>query len=101
MQKLAILILSLAMTACIKHDFTGKTTYQGNQVSQEKLSQVRLGMSKLQVANVMGSTLISPTFSADRWDYVDTIHKANTKTKVKAYSFYFKHGQLVKIDKQA
>ena len=43
---------------------------QGNFVSQEMVSQLKLGMSKDQVRFVLGTPLITDSFHADRWDYV-------------------------------
>ncbi|MGX2040649.1 outer membrane protein assembly factor BamE [Methylocaldum sp. MU1018] len=44
--------------------------HQGNIVSQEMVDQLRPGMTKRQVAFVMGAPLIVDPFHDDRWDYV-------------------------------
>ncbi|AHI64091.1 outer membrane protein assembly factor BamE [Burkholderia thailandensis] len=52
------------------------TVVQGNFVSQEKASQLQVGMSREQVRALLGTPLLTDMFHADRWDYV----------------FYFKRG---------
>ncbi|AOJ67703.1 MULTISPECIES: outer membrane protein assembly factor BamE [Burkholderia] len=52
------------------------TVVQGNFVSQEKASQLQVGMSRDQVRALLGTPLLTDMFHADRWDYI----------------FYFKRG---------
>lgn len=52
------------------------TVVQGNFVSAEAASKLRVGMSRDEVRNVLGTPLLTDLFHADRWDYV----------------FYFKRG---------
>ncbi|CAJ3037360.1 SmpA/OmlA family lipoprotein [Burkholderia pseudomallei] len=52
------------------------TVVQGNFVSQEKASQLQVGMSREQVRALLGTPLLTDMFHADRWDYL----------------FYFKRG---------
>jgi outer membrane protein assembly factor BamE len=52
------------------------TVVQGNFVSQEAASQLKVGMSRDQVKALLGTPLLADMFHADRWDYI----------------FYFKRG---------
>lgn len=52
------------------------TVVQGNFVSQEAASQMKVGMSRDQVKALLGTPLLADMFHADRWDYI----------------FYFKRG---------
>ncbi|MGU7770921.1 outer membrane protein assembly factor BamE domain-containing protein [Burkholderia sp. MR1-5-21] len=52
------------------------TVVQGNFVSQEKASQLQVGMARDQVRALLGTPLLTDMFHADRWDYI----------------FYFKRG---------
>jgi outer membrane protein assembly factor BamE len=45
---------------------------QGNALEQEDLDQLELGMSKNQVAFLMGTPAIQDPFHHNRWDYVST-----------------------------
>ena len=43
---------------------------QGNYVAQEAVSQLKPGMTKDQVRNILGTPLLTDIFHANRWDYV-------------------------------
>lgn len=95
-----LLIISLLLTGCIKHDFTGKVTKQGNLISQQKVQRLKVGMSKQQVAAIMGSSLISPIFRDDRWDYAYSQQKANKPLHIRTLVLHFSHDRLVKLEKR-
>jgi outer membrane protein assembly factor BamE len=46
------------------------TIQQGNNLSQEMVSQLKVGMTREQVRFVLGTPLLMDVFHADRWDYV-------------------------------
>lgn len=52
------------------------TVVQGNFVSAEAASKLRVGMSREEVGSILGTPLLTDLFHTDRWDYV----------------FYFKRG---------
>lgn len=80
------------------------TTYrmeiqQGNFVSQEMVSQLKLGMSKDQVRFVMGTPLIADSFHGERWDYVFRRQKANSRElEQRKLAVFFEGGKLKRID---
>ena len=43
---------------------------QGNFISSEQYSQLKVGMSREQVRQIMGTPLLASYFHANRWDYV-------------------------------
>lgn len=54
---------------------TGCTIYkadvqQGNSLSNEAVSQLQRGMSKAEVASLLGNPLLQDNFRSNRWDYV-------------------------------
>ncbi|NQZ33465.1 MAG: outer membrane protein assembly factor BamE [Oceanospirillaceae bacterium] len=70
---------------------------QGNIITQEKVNQLRPGMTPRQVQYIMGTPIIADTFNADRWDYIYTMKKPNqtpTNTKV---TVFFSNGVLANI----
>jgi outer membrane protein assembly factor BamE len=72
---------------------------QGNFVSQEMVSQLKLGMSKDQVRFVLGTPLITDSFHADRWDYVFRRQKSNSKElEQHKLAVFFEEGKLVRMD---
>jgi outer membrane protein assembly factor BamE len=48
---------------------------QGNVITREQVEQVKVGMTRAQVRDVLGSPMVSDIFHEDRWDYVFTIRR--------------------------
>ena len=46
---------------------------QGNVITQEQLSQLRIGMSRNRTLEVLGTPLLVSMFHNQRWDYVFSI----------------------------
>ena len=49
------------------------TVQQGNVITQEMIDQLKPGMSRSQVAYIMGEPILRNTFDPNRWDYVYTL----------------------------
>ncbi len=72
---------------------------QGNFVSQEMVSQLKLGMSQDQVRFVLGTPLITDSFHADRWDYVFRRQRANSRElEHRKLAVFFDDGKLKRIE---
>jgi outer membrane protein assembly factor BamE len=72
---------------------------QGNFITQEMVSQLKLGMSKDQVRFVLGTPLITDSFHADRWDYVFRRQRASSKElEQHKLSVFFADGKLARMD---
>ena len=80
MKTLLIVILSvfvLLITACSKDKIPGVyriDIQQGNDVTQDMVNKLEAGMSKSQVAYIMGTPLLIDTFHPNRWDYIYSFH---------------------------
>ena len=93
---LAAMVISL-LTAC------GSILYkpeiaQGNFVSKEQVAALRLGMPRLQVADILGTPLLVSVFHADRWEYVFNLKRKGIETPSYKLTVYFKGDALDKID---
>lgn len=71
---------------------------QGNFVSQEMVSQLKSGMSKDQVRQVLGTPLLTDIFHANRWDYVYWFEDAAGKREQRKLAVYFDDGKLTRVD---
>lgn len=72
---------------------------QGNFISQEMVSQLKLGMSKDQVRFVLGTPLITDSFHADRWDYVFRRQRTNSRElEQRKLAVFFEDGKLKRIE---
>ena len=75
---------------------------QGNFVSQEMVSQLKLGMTKEQVRFALGTPLITDSFHAERWDYVFWRQKANSNEREqRKIAVFFEEGKLKRIEGDA
>jgi len=71
---------------------------QGNVVTTEQFTQVKPGMTKVQVKEILGSPLITDPFHADRWDYVFTLRRQGFDDQQRSFVVLFEKDQVLKID---
>jgi outer membrane protein assembly factor BamE len=50
------------------------TIQQGNVITQEMVDKLKPGMTRSQVAFIMGEPILRNTFDENRWDYVYTVY---------------------------
>ena len=70
---------------------------QGNYISQEMVSQLKIGMSKEQVRYVLGTPLVADIFHADRWDYVYYREVRRGPREGRKIAVLFEDGKLVRV----
>ncbi len=70
------------------------TIQQGNLISQEMIDQLKPGMTRTQVAFVMGEPVARNTFNEDRWDYIYTVVVPGVYQDEKRMSLYFENEVL-------
>ncbi len=72
-QKLTLATLICAMTLIVGCSIIPEAYRidipQGNLISEEKVSQLKIGMNRRQVQHILGSPLLVDTFNQNRWDY--------------------------------
>lgn len=71
---------------------------QGNVVTQEQAAQVKPGMSRAQVRDILGSPLLTDPFHADRWDYVFSIRRRGTEPQLRSVVVLFDGPTLKSIE---
>lgn len=91
------LMVTMLVTSCASYDFSRRIVKQGNLLPQNNIARLKIGMSKENAGILMGTSLISPMFNNDRWDYAYTLRKGNGMMFVKNLSLYFVHDRLVKV----
>jgi outer membrane protein assembly factor BamE len=67
---------------------------QGNFVSKEQVDLLRPGMSRQQVREILGTSLLTDVFHTDRWDYVFTIRRQGVEPQQRRLTLFFK-GELL------
>jgi outer membrane protein assembly factor BamE len=71
---------------------------QGNYVSQQMVSQLKNGMTKDQVKQILGTPLLTDIFHAERWDYVYTREAPDGTRERRKIVLYFENGKLARMD---
>ena len=71
---------------------------QGNVVTKEQAAQIKPGMARAQVRDILGSPMLTDLFHADRWDYVFTIRRPGTEPQRRAVVAYFKGDVLDRLE---
>ena len=71
---------------------------QGNVVTREQAAQIKPGMTRTQVRDILGSPMLTDVFHADRWDYVFTIVRPGTEPQRRSIVATFKGDQLETLD---
>ena len=75
---------------------------QGNFISSEQYAKLKLGMSREQVRQILGTPLLASYFHANRWDYVFEFKRAGQRVgKERHVTVYFDGDKLVKFEGDA
>jgi outer membrane protein assembly factor BamE len=70
---------------------------QGNFVSEEMLSQLKVGMTRDQVRFIFGTALLTDPFHGDRWDYAFRLARGNGEiTTSRVIVFFDKEGKVAR-----
>lgn len=98
MKLIAALVLLLALSACSLPVFFRVPIVQGNIVTANQVAKLKKGMTKKQVAYVLGTPLIKSPFESDRWDYVFYYRNPNAHVRQSKLDLYFVNGKLSDIE---
>ena len=83
---------------CANYDFSRRIVQQGNILSPAVVNRLSIGMTKEDVAILLGTSLLSPTFNNNRWDYAYTRRKGAESNNIRHVSLYFSNNRLVRIE---
>ena len=71
---------------------------QGNFISQEMLTQLKVGQTREQVKFIFGTPLLTDVFHANRWDYPFYLTRGNGELTQARVTVYFKDDKVEKFD---
>lgn len=71
---------------------------QGNVVTKEQAAQIKPGMSRAQVRDILGSPLLTDIFHASRWDYVFTIRRQGAEPQQRKIVVLFDDDKVSKFE---
>jgi len=92
----APLLLALATAGCglvYKVD-----VYQGNLLEPEAVAQLEPGMTKRQVALLIGSPSVQDPFHQQRWDYLSSMSKDGGEPEIKNLVLHFEGDVLARVE---
>ena len=73
------------------------TVQQGNVITQEMIDRLKPGMTRRQVAFVMGEPVLRDAFNPDRWDYVYSVEVGGVVYQQLRMSLFFENDQLARF----
>ncbi|MFM2068937.1 MAG: hypothetical protein RLZZ584_3846 [Pseudomonadota bacterium] len=62
---------------------------QGNVVTKEMVTNLKVGQTRDQVRNLLGSPMLTDIFHAQRWDYVFTIRRQGAAPQQRRVTVFF------------
>ncbi|MFT5112449.1 MAG: outer membrane protein assembly factor BamE [Parasphingorhabdus sp.] len=72
---------------------------QGNDLTGEQVSQVKVGMNQIDVRQLLGTPVVADPFHQDRWDYFYTFRSGGKKEMEKRQLvLFFENQQLQRIE---
>ncbi len=99
--RITIVLASLLLASCFSTPVLSPykiDIQQGNYVTQDMVSKLKLGMNKSQVRFVLGTPLITDSFHADRWDYPYLYRKHGKLTEQRKIAVFFEDNKLLRIE---
>ncbi len=90
-----ILVLTLVLAACSIHKID---IQQGNVIEEKQLEQLKIGMLRRQVVDILGTPLLQDPFRPDRWDYVYYFKAANKTPDLYQLTLFFEDEFLIDIE---
>lgn len=90
---IAVLILNTGCKLIYKQN-----VQQGNAHEQEDLDQVQLGMTKKQVAYLLGTPAVQDPFHQDRWDYISMLSRRGGEPVRRLVTLTFENDALIATD---
>ena len=93
------IVLTLTLTQCSSFDLSRRVRQQGNLLPESMIHRLKVGMTKNDVAILMGTSLLSPTFNNDRWDYAYTWRRGHGAMTVSSVSLFFSNNKLIRIER--
>lgn len=91
------IFITVSLTNCISYDLSRSVIQQGTLLPQDKVAKLKIGMSKQDVLQLLGSSLTHDLFNRNRLDYAYTYQRNNRAIIIKYVALTFKKGKLVNI----
>ena len=95
----ALLAGGCASTQSLMSPFTSLAVYkidinQGNYLSQDMVDRLKVGMTRQQVKQTLGTPLVTSAFRDNRWDYVYEFTRQGRVREHRQFTVYFAEEKL-------
>src|SRR5688572_11726498 len=67
---------------------------QGNYVTQDVVAKLKVGMTRTEARQILGTPLLADVFHADRWDYYFSQSRGGRGGDRKLFSVFFKDDKV-------
>lgn len=94
-----LLLASALFSGCVLFHGYRAPVQQGNVIKTAQLNQLHNGMSKNQVIAIMGTPILTNTFSDNRFNYVYTYQIERQRLHEKRVIVSFDHGRVNHVEK--
>ncbi|NNC24467.1 outer membrane protein assembly factor BamE [Salinisphaera sp. USBA-960] len=103
MKKTILLLTPLVLAACQGGvpGYYRTPIVQGNTIAPNKVSKLKLGMTRKQVKYLLGTPLVKPKFDADRQNYVFYYRNPRAHENRSKLILYFNQDKLAKVSGNA
>ncbi|MGI9325106.1 MAG: outer membrane protein assembly factor BamE [Pseudomonadales bacterium] len=91
---ITLLLAGALVSGCSFPRLYRATVQQGNVITQEMVDKLTPGMTRSQVAFIMGEPVLRNTFASDRWDYIYTVTLPGYYEEEKRLTLYFEDDVL-------
>lgn len=98
MRALLLLLLLLSITASGCRSIYRQNVQQGNVLETDQVDALKPGMTKRQVALVLGTPALQSPFRDDRWNYVSSFKDGQGQVSIKRLTVVFDDNVLVRIE---
>lgn len=71
---------------------------QGNALNEEDIGQLKEGMTRMEVQELLGTPVIEPLFQNTRWDYLYYLKEPDEKPVRRVISVYFDGDNVVRVE---
>ena len=68
---------------------------QGNYITKDVVAKMKVGMTRTEVRQLLGTPLLTDVFHADRWDYYFSQARGAKAGDRKVFSVFFKDDKVV------
>lgn len=91
---ISIIAFSLLTSSCSVYKME---VQQGNALSNETVGQLQKGMSKTEVASLLGNPLLQDNFRDNRWDYIYFTGQGGSPSQKQALTLFFENDRLAQV----